>query len=127
MKELFVSKVEEGPEALQSRFESDGYLFFRNALDPNVIEKLRSSWIASLESANAIKAGDTSCKVNPDSTYADHRIPDQDEKHWKEFAAHPSVQDFTHSIFGEFADFVPVVEYRAQPPASDRSCGRTMF
>ena len=127
MKKLFVSGIGEPSNVLQSRFDEDGYLFFRNALDPGVIEKLRSSWIASLESAHAIKTGDSSCMVNPDSTYADHRIPDRDDKHWQEFASHPSVQQFLQNIFGEPAEFVPVVEYRAQPPASEKSGSRTMF
>ncbi len=127
MKELFVSSNEESSEVLQSRFNEEGYLFFRDALDPGVIENLRSSWIASLESVHAIKAGDSSCTVNPDSTYADHRIPDRNAKHWQEFASHPSVQQFLQNLFGEPAEFVPVVEYRAQPPASEKSASRTMF
>ena len=117
--------------ALDQAWETDGYWFFRGVLDTEAVARLRKSWIDVLETEGVIDPvgdapTDRSVKYNGGSldTYPKRMEPIQATRPWTAFVADKPIDDFFRDLFQDEPFWVPIVEYRATPPQTDRSASR---
>jgi hypothetical protein len=113
--------------ALDLAWEADGYWFFRDVLDRAAVGHLRAEFVAELERQGVIdpvgeRPTDRSVRYNGASlaNYPFRMEPLAARQPWRAFVADPAIDAFFQRLFGEPAFWVPVVEYRATPPAQDR-------
>jgi hypothetical protein len=102
--------------ALDRRYETDGYLYFRRLIDIDVVRRARGRMIAALEQAGLARAdgeqaiwtggdGPTLSEISPAySGIVDELVTD------------PRVLPLLEKILGEPAKTVPMVQYRAYKP-----------
>lgn len=114
--------------ALDAAWERDGYWFFRGVLDAGAVGRLRQVYIDELERQGVIDpVGDAptdgSVRYNGASLadYPFRMEPIAARAPWRAFVAEPPIHAFFTRLFGEEPFWVPVVEYRATPPAQDRA------
>ncbi|MBW8814208.1 MAG: phytanoyl-CoA dioxygenase family protein [Caulobacterales bacterium] len=117
--------------ALDAAWTRDGYWFFRDMLDRAAVGRLRAEFVAELERQGVIDpVGDApteaSVRYNGASlaAYPFRMEPLAERQPWRAFVAEPAIDAFFTRLFGEPPFWVPVVEYRATPPAQDRSRAR---
>ena len=118
--------------ALDAAWERDGYWFFRGVLDAGAVGRLCQVYIDELERQGVIDPvgdapTDKSVRYNGASlaAYPVRMEPIAAQAPWRLFVAEPPIHAFFTRLFGEEPFWVPVVEYRATPPAQDP--GRSRF
>src|SRR5690242_17891779 len=100
---FFESKVHEGYAALEERYEEDGYLFFRGALDSADVEKSRNTIASVLERLGLIEPG----KSEPEWTGMPYAEIDVDEvlgaaaSIQTELCESPRTVEVLEGVFGE--------------------------
>jgi ectoine hydroxylase-related dioxygenase (phytanoyl-CoA dioxygenase family) len=112
--------------ALWRQFDRDGYLFFRNVLDPEPVRRLQSQFAAELARQGLIKDDDnTFLFTNKDlsnvRTAAGALLPVDalhERQPWREFTSHPRIHGFIKDLIGEEPCWVPIVEHKAVPPSN---------
>jgi ectoine hydroxylase-related dioxygenase (phytanoyl-CoA dioxygenase family) len=112
--------------ALDAAWEQDGYWFFRDVLDKDAVGRLRQAWIDELEKQGVIDPvgdapTDRSVRYNGGSldAYPARMEPIAQVRPWVSFVAEQPINDFFTRLFQDDPFWVPVVEYRATPPAQD--------
>jgi hypothetical protein len=110
--------------ALDAAWEADGYWFFRDVLDRDAVGRLRAVFVAELERQGVVDpvgeaSSEKSVRYNGSSLARfPHRMePLAQLAPWRAFVAEPPIHAFFTRLFGEEPFWVPVVEYRATPPA----------
>jgi hypothetical protein len=112
--------------ALDRAWAEDGYWFFRDVLDKDPVGRLRAVFIQELERQGVIDPvgeADTcrSVRYNGASldAYPFRMEPLAALQPWRAFVAEPAIHAFFQRLFGDEPFWVPIVEYRATPPAQD--------
>lgn len=113
--------------ALNEAWERDGYWFFRDMLDKGAVGRLREVYLRELEKLGVIDPvgdapTDRSVRYNGASLdqYPPHMEPLEGSGAWQAFVAEKPIHDFISKVLDDEPYWVPIVEYRATPPAADR-------
>jgi ectoine hydroxylase-related dioxygenase (phytanoyl-CoA dioxygenase family) len=113
-------------DALNAAWETDGYWFFKNVLDQDAVGRLRSSFVEELERQGVIdpigdKPTDRSVRYNGASldNFPMRMGPLAEHQPWRAFVAEKPIRAFFTRLLGDEPFWVPVVEYRATPPAQE--------
>ncbi|MEQ1854494.1 MAG: phytanoyl-CoA dioxygenase [Chthoniobacteraceae bacterium] len=113
--------------ALDEAWERDGYWFFRNVLDKDAVGRLRRVYVRELEKQGVIAPvgsapTDRSVRYNGASLddFPPHMGPLNGSSAWQDFVAERPIHDFFAKVLDDEPHWVPIVEYRATPPAADR-------
>lgn len=124
MQELHVSNdILDDREALEAAWERDGYWFFRDVLDREAVERLRGVFLEEISHLGMIAPGDSIARYNGKSLseFPFRMEPLAARKIWKPFVAEPAIHHFFTRVLAGEPFWIPTVEYRATPPAQDRS------
>lgn len=114
-------------EALQKAWETDGYWYFRGVLDEQVIGRMREIWIDFLKRKGLIDADVNENRYNR-SGFADKDedpasltgIAEFNERHIHEMLTeNPKINATMKEILGDDPAWLPIAEYRANPPVDD--------
>lgn len=112
--------------ALDRAWVEDGYWFFRDVLDKGAVSRLRAVFVEELERQGVIDsvgAADTSRSVTYNgaslASYPFRMEPLAQRQPWRAFVAEPAIDAFFTRLFDDEPFWVPIVEYRASPPAQD--------
>ena len=105
-------------KALHALMDREGYLFFRDVLDPDAINAIRSAYMKVLIGMGVVDAGATEPVWNgADLTNFPVKFEQlHDVKIWERFATHPKINDFFRDLLGDEPFWLPIVEYRIFPP-----------
>lgn len=113
--------------ALDEAFERDGYWFFRDVLDKGAVGRLRQVYVTELESQGVVDPvgnapTDRGVPYNGASLdhFPPHMEPLDEGESWKAFVAEKPIHDFFANLLEDEPVWLPIVEYRATPPAQDR-------
>ncbi|MFV0643537.1 MAG: phytanoyl-CoA dioxygenase family protein [Sphingomonadaceae bacterium] len=104
-------------DALEEFYGQNGYLFFRNVLDPQSVEEARDSMLAiAADEYGLVEKGDITGKWTG-KAYP----PGSEEKPIfaglsKRLISYPENQKVLSKILGEAPSMVPIVQYRIYPP-----------
>jgi hypothetical protein len=109
--------------ALDTAWERDGYWFFRDVLDRGAIARLRSVYMDLLAEHGVAERDDPTARYNGESLegFPFRMEPLSQRKAWKPFVQEQAIHDFFRRLLQDEPFWVPTVEYRATPPAADRS------
>jgi len=109
--------------ALDAAWERDGYWFFRDVLDGGAVARLRGVYMELLAEYGVAAADDPRARYNGASLerFPFRMDPLSQRKAWKPFVKEPAIHDFFKRLLHDEPLWVPTVEYRATPPATDRS------
>lgn len=117
--------------ALNQAWERDGYWFFRDVLDKGAVGRLRDEYIRELERFEVIDpVGDASTERSVEYNgkslegFPFRMEPLAAREPWRAFAAEPPIHDFFTRLFEDEPFWVPVAEYRATPPAQNKTGSR---
>ena len=124
MQELHVSNdILDNRVALEAAWERDGYWFFRGVLDTEAVERLRSKFLDEIAQLGVIAPGDPIARYSGKSLseFPFRMEPLAARKIWKPFVAEPAIHRFFTRLLADEPFWIPTVEYRATPPAQDRS------
>ena len=133
MKELRASnELLDEPDRLRERLAEDGYLYLRGVLDADAIAAARRTFLEVLaEGGYVASAHDTEQPVYTGPADAGARLDLSalyERDVWQRLVETPSVTALFERLMGEEVALVPIVEYRATPPAaappSDPYAGR---
>jgi hypothetical protein len=132
MQELVVHNALIGDRAaLDAAWEADGYWFFRGVLDREAVAALRGIFVAELEHQGVVDRGvegDAGRRIAYNGASLAHfprrMEPLAGRTLWKPFVASPKIHAFFSSLLGAEPFWVPIAEYRATPPTSDRRHSR---
>lgn len=129
--------------ALDAAWERDGYWYFKSILDPQVIATLRKEWIAYLQRLGVIDPGVNENRYNGKELFDDFRDPstagrptDKTLGRILEFnkrnlhkilTESPQVNAVMKQILGDDPFWLPIAEYRANPPGSDPQGERLIY
>ncbi|KHK89155.1 phytanoyl-CoA dioxygenase family protein [Novosphingobium malaysiense] len=104
-------------DALEAFYEKNGYLFFRNVLDPDSVKEAREAMLAvAADEFGLVEKGDETAKWTG-KAYP----PGSEEKPCfsgisKRLVSYPRNQEVLAKILGEEPSMVPIVQYRLYPP-----------
>lgn len=124
MQELHVSNdILDNRVALEAAWDRDGYWFFRGVLDTEAVERLRSKFLDEIAQLGVISPGDPIARYSGKSLseFPFRMEPLAARKIWKPFVAEPAIHRFFTRLLADEPFWIPTVEYRATPPAQDRS------
>ena len=127
MQELHVSNdLLDDRAALEAAWERDGYWFFRDVLDKDAVGRLRSVFLDELSQLGVVAPGDPIARYNGKSLgdFPLRMEPLAERRSWKPFVAEPAIHSFFKRLLADEPFWIPTVEYRATPPARDRSGSR---
>jgi hypothetical protein len=127
MQELHVSNdILDDRAALEAAWERDGYWFFRDVLDNDAVGRLRSVFLNELSQLGVIDPDDPLARYNGRSLedFPFRMEPLAARGIWKPFVAEPAIRRFFSRLLADDPFWIPTVEYRATPPAQDRSRAR---
>lgn len=127
MGELYCSNAHLGdPAALAAAWDRDGYWFFRDVLDQDAVGRLRSVFLDELSQLGVVAPDDPVARYNGQSLegFPRRMEPLAERKLWKPFVAEPAIHGFFKRLLADEPFWIPTVEYRATPPAQDRSGSR---
>src|SRR6266478_1232837 len=114
-------------EALDRAWMRDGYWFFKSVLDRGAVARLRAKYVEELERLGVIDPPgsyptEQSVRYNGRSLgnfpYRMELLAQREL--WRDFAAEPAIHEFFTRLLGDVPFWVPIAEYRATPPATDR-------
>lgn len=116
-------------EALKEAWERDGYWFFRDVLDREVIARIRRIYMDYLDDMGVADKDDAQAKYNgADLTrlesYSINQSPLNKAKVHEELHQAPTINRFFEELFGCAPFWVPFTVHRATPPALDASAPR---
>ena len=116
--------------ALQSAWDRDGYLFFRDVLHHDPLEHMRSMLVDFLDRNGFADRNDREVRWSGKSREGFTFFPVEELNQQRASATvmeDPRIKAFFHTLFGVPLFWVPFTEYRATPPAIDRSKTRLEF
>lgn len=130
--------------ALKQAWARDGYWHFKGVLDGEVIAQMRAVWIDYLQRLGLVDPGVTENRYNGskalDAKYfgpaAEARFTADSLSHITEFNArnlhtllteNPRINATLKQILGDDPFWLPIAEYRANPPGSDPTQNRLIF
>ncbi|MBV8806114.1 MAG: phytanoyl-CoA dioxygenase family protein [Sinobacteraceae bacterium] len=117
-------------EALNQAWERDGYWYFKGVLDKEVIRTMRAVWIDYLQRHGVIDPG------VDENRYNGARIEDDSLIRLTEFSERnlhtmltedPRINATMKEILGDEPFWLPIAEYRANPPGEDPQQSRFIF
>ena len=121
-------------EALRQAWARDGYWYFKNVLDREVIARMRAVWIDYLQRAGLIDPGvhenryNGSPTLKKDLTASLSQISEFNERNLHTLLTEsPSINATMRQILGDAPFWLPIAEYRANPPGCDPSRERFIY
>jgi len=106
------------PAATAAMIEEDGYLFFRDVLDHDAVQRLKQKYMDVLIDWGVVDQG----AVEPIWNGADISKfpvkiePLHDARVWEEFVADPAIEAFFTKLLGAPPFWLEITEYRVTPP-----------
>jgi len=112
--------------ALDAAWERDGYWFFRDVLDRGAVGRLRGVYMNLLAELGMVDRDDPLARYTGKSLegFPFRMDPLSEPKVWKPFVREPAVHGFFRRLLRDEPFWIPTVEYRATPPAADRTRSR---
>ena len=117
-------------KALDEAWARDGYWYFKGVLDKNVMAQLKEIWIDYLQRKGLIDPGVDENRWNgADYSGVDlERILEFNERNvHKLLTENPDINATMEEILGDEPFWLPICEYRANPPGSDSSENRFIY
>jgi hypothetical protein len=109
------------PDVLAQRWADDGYLFFRNVIDPSAIAALRAEYMRRLKDQDLVAAVDAPPVWTGTPSVNPKPIERMDDEHWRKLVSHPSFSTLMSAVLGESPNWIPIVSYRAKVPVQTSS------
>jgi len=109
------------PELLNQRWADNGYLFFRNVIDPSAIATMRTEYMRRLKDQGLVEAMDAPPVWTGVPSATPKPIERMDEQHWRKLVSHPSFANLMTTVLGEPPHWIPIVSYRARIPVETSS------
>jgi len=109
------------PDLLKQRWADDGYLFFRNVIDPAAIGALRAEYMRRLKDQGLVDAVDAPPVWTGVPSASPKPIERMDEQHWRRLVSDPSFSELMSTVLGETPNWIPIVSYRAKVPVETSS------
>jgi hypothetical protein len=123
MKELDVHNHLLGDvERLNEVFREEGYLFFRDVLDHDAVEAVRTKYLSILvEDYGVVDPGLREPLWNgKDVSDFPVKVPQiYGSGTWEAFTANPNIHAFFEGVMGEPISWIPSTEYRLNPPVAE--------
>ncbi|MBK5010897.1 hypothetical protein IAE33_002757 [Pseudomonas sp. S60] len=122
-------------QALDQAWERDGYWYFKGVLDQDVITEMRGLWIDYLQRNGLIDPGVTENRYNG-SGFADKTVTPAELSRVGEFntrnihtmlTENPRIVATLKAILGDDPFWLPIAEYRANPPVDDPAASRFIY
>jgi hypothetical protein len=116
--------------ALQAAWDRDGYLFFRDVLDHEPLERMRAMMLDHLAGSGFIDRSDPDVKWNgkPREGFTFFPVEPLNKVHAaKAVMEDPKIRAFFQKLFGVPLYWVPFTEYRTTPPATEKRASRFDF
>lgn len=122
-------------EALKRAWERDGYWYFKDVLDKGVIGEMRKLWIDYLQRKGLIDSGVDDNRYNG-SGFADKDITPAELSRVSEFnernihtmlTENPKIIATMKELLGDDPFWLPIAEYRANPPVDDPAASRFIY
>jgi len=117
--------------ALAAAWERDGYWFFRDVLDRDVIARIRQVYVDYLADMGLVEPGDASARYNgKDYAHLPININESrlnDDKVHRLLHEAPTINAFFAKLFGCDPFWIPFTVHRTNPPATDRARSRFDF
>lgn len=117
--------------ALDAAFARDGYLFFRNVVDREILDKLAQAFLGELKAAGVVDRdakepihNGSIARIDYDAL-AGMRL--KQKSAWVEFVDHPKFVGFIEQVVGGKARRLPVAETRMIPPDTGDDLNRIRF
>lgn len=107
--------------ALDEAYREQGYLFFRNVLDPDAVDAVRAKYFSILiDDYGMVDKGKTVPLWNgKDVSDFPVKVPEiYGSGVWEAFVANPKVHAFFEHVMGEPISWIPSTEYRLNPPVA---------
>lgn len=122
-------------EALNRAWERDGYWYFKGVLDKSVIGEMREKWIDYLQRQGLIDAGVNENRYNgsgfegKDVTPAElARISEFNHNNMHTMLTeNPKIVATVKELLGDDPFWLPIAEYRANPPVDDPQQSRFIY
>jgi hypothetical protein len=130
-------------EALGQAWARDGYWYFKSVLDRELIARLRGVWIEYLQRVGLIDPGVNENRYNGSRSLAQYLEPEAESRktgvslsHISEFnernlhtllTDNPQVNATMRQILGDDPFWLPIAEYRANPPGYDPARNRLIY
>lgn len=131
MREFNVSNALLGDHvALQAAWDRDGYLFFRDVLDHEPLERMRGLMLDHLAGNGFIDRNDPDVKWNGKPREGFTFFPVEvlnDQRAADTVMRDPKIGAFFQKLFGVPLYWVPFTEYRTTPPAIEKQDNRFDF
>jgi hypothetical protein len=105
------------PEALRARWHQDGTLFFKNAIDPASIAKVRAEYLARLKALGVVDAEQTESTWNGNDRLNGDLAQPIDDDVWRTLVADSSLDHVVRTFLGEAPVWLPIVVHRTAPPS----------
>ncbi|UXJ50233.1 phytanoyl-CoA dioxygenase family protein [Pseudomonas citronellolis] len=122
-------------EALKRAWERDGYWYFKDVLDKGVIGEMRKLWIDYLQRKGLIDSGVEDNRYNG-SGFADKDLTPAELSRVSEFnernihtmlTENPKIIATMKELLGDDPFWLPIAEYRANPPVDDPAASRFIY
>ena len=116
--------------ALQAAWDRDGYLFFRDVLDHEALERMRGLLVDHLAGHGFVDRNDPQLRWSGKAREGFTFFPIEAMNERRAVATvmeDPKIRAFFQHLFGVPLYWVPFTEYRATPPAIDRHKSRFDF
>jgi ectoine hydroxylase-related dioxygenase (phytanoyl-CoA dioxygenase family) len=120
--------------ALAAALERDGYLFFRDVLDPQAVADLRRAYVEELAKLGVVDANDPAVRYNGHSLDDLPKTPVSGviegifkRAPWKSFVASPKVDALVRSVLGDAPYWAPILGYRVAKPRADAAGERLEY
>jgi len=119
------------PEALQAAWDRDGYWFFRDVLDRDVIAEIRATYMRYLAEYDAVDPADPLALCRGGDLDALRKITNNsrlnDDKAHRLLHESPAINAFFRRLFGCDPFWIPFTVHRTTPPAAERAGSRFDF
>lgn len=121
--------------ALKQAWERDGYWYFKDVLDKGVIGEMRARWIDYLQRHGLIDPGVTENRYNGSSFEGKSVSPaelarvgefNENDMH-RMLTENPKIVATMKELLGDDPFWLPIAEYRANPPVEDRTQNRFIY
>lgn len=117
------------PEALDRRWSEDGYLYFRDILDKSDLAEVRRTYLDALVELGAIDADAEEPVWNgTDVTHFPFKLEGLIKSRvYERLASRSSFLDLATRVLGDAPYFLPMTEYRADPPHAESADTDVMY
>jgi hypothetical protein len=115
--------------ALDAAWERNGYWFFRDVLDHGAVARLRAVYMQLLGEYGVADPADPEARYTGASLegFPFRMDPLSGRKAWQPFVREAAIHAFFRRLLEDEPFWIPTVEYRATPPAADRTRSRLDF